>query len=58
MTDIDRSDCELIIESLRYTRQAFEGYEHYPSEEFRRERIADVDSALTKIRALRKGLPR
>lgn len=54
MTDLDRSDCELIIQSLQYTRQEFERYEHYPSEEFRRERIADVDSALTKVRALRK----
>ena len=54
MTDINRSDCDLIIRSLQYTRQEFERYEHYPSEEFRRERIADVDSALTKIRVLRK----
>lgn len=43
----------LILESLRYTREAFQRYP-YPSYEIRQERLADVDRAIDAIRSLRK----
>jgi len=57
MSDLDRADCDLILQALTYTRRAFEAYD-YPTPEGRRERLADVEAVTTKIRALRKSLPR
>ncbi len=48
------ADLTLLIEALRYTRQAFEGY-RYPTPEFRQQRLDDVDGCVSKIRALRAG---
>lgn len=50
---LTREDCELIVQSLRYTREAFERYA-YPTEQGRQERLADVDRAVAAVRALRR----
>ena len=49
---LTRSDYDLILESLRYTKERFQAYDRYPSEEFRQSRIADVGSVIEKIREM------
>lgn len=51
--DLNRDDCDLILQSLEYTRRRFEIYP-YPTEQGRRERLADVDAATAKVRVLRR----
>lgn len=48
-------DCRFILESLDYTRQAFEAY-RYPSEEIKAGRLQDVRDVILKVRALRDEL--
>ena len=55
MNPLTGSDYELIFESLRYTREAFAKYDRYPSEDFRRTRIAAVDTAIEHLRLLQQG---
>ena len=43
----------LILESLSFTREAFRNYGGYPSEDFRRERLAEVNAAMDAIRQIR-----
>jgi hypothetical protein len=50
---LNGEDFELIVESLRYTKMAFEKYEGYPDNEFKRERLKLVDSVTKKVKALR-----
>ena len=49
------ADLDLLLESLRYTREAFATYNGYPSEDFRRERLQLVDDVATKLRSMRSG---
>jgi len=53
MADMDSESAHMIIESLRYTKQTFQTYEYYASEDQRRERLADVDRTIAVVRALR-----
>lgn len=46
------SDLGLLLESLRYTRQRFESYDGYPSEDFRRDQLRRVDEVVTKLRSM------
>ena len=48
--ELTQQEYELIIQSLRYTRQAFENYMYYPSYEFKQSRIKEVDIIIEKIR--------
>ncbi|WP_298902447.1 hypothetical protein [uncultured Psychroserpens sp.] len=50
LTGKDISD---ILEALSYRKRAFEEYEDYPSKEFQKERIAEVDVLIQKVRNLR-----
>jgi hypothetical protein len=47
------ADYDLILESLLYMKEHFIGRDGQPSEEARRQRIADVDSVIEKVRGLR-----
>jgi hypothetical protein len=47
---LEDKDWDLIITSLEYTKKAFSEYTHYPSYEFKQERIADVESVIRKIK--------
>ena len=49
-------DCEMVLESLRYTRKAFADYKDYPSAAFRTERIAKVDSVRDKVMSLKRAI--
>ncbi len=48
---LDGKDLELILESLRYTKERFSTYDGYPSEDFRKERIEQVERTLAKLRS-------
>jgi hypothetical protein len=40
--ELESSELELVLESLRYTKERFEQYERYPSDEFKAGRVAEV----------------
>jgi hypothetical protein len=59
MTDqLTTDELDLILESLRYTKQAFSSYKDYPTDEFRRQQVARVDTVIEKIRGIRNAKPR
>lgn len=49
------ADCELILQSLEYTRQSFSRYA-YPTEDVKAARLKDVQDAIDHVRALRNEL--
>lgn len=53
---LTKDDISFLIESLRYTKQAFQDYGGYPSYEFKQERLREVDTVVAKLRALRGQL--
>jgi hypothetical protein len=54
-------ELEFIKESLRYTLEKFEGYQYYPSFEFKMQRVHYVQSLISKtsqiIKDTRHGIP-
>jgi hypothetical protein len=55
MNPLTGEDYDLIFESLRYTKEAFQNYARYPDEDFRRSRIEAVERAITHLRELQRG---
>ena len=56
MTDaLTLDDITFIQESLRYTRRAFEEYK-YPSEEYRKTRIAELNVVVEKLKTLKREM--
>lgn len=55
MDTLTRADCDLILQSLEFTRQAFADYPHYPSYEFRCSRLEEVRVVAGKVSAMRKA---
>lgn len=53
--ELEGSELELALESLRYPKQAFEQYERYPSHETKAERVAEVQRLIDKLRGGRRG---
>jgi hypothetical protein len=54
-SELESSELELVLDSLRYTKQAFEQYERYPSDEFKAGRVAEVQRLIDKLRGGRRG---
>lgn len=54
--DLTAIDCDVILESLKYTKFNFENYEKYPSHEYKQKKIAKVDEVMAKVSALKKSL--
>lgn len=54
-THLTLEDIDFILESLKYTRDKFENYE-YPSYEFKRKRLDDVEMIISKVSAIRKEI--
>ena len=55
------NDCTFILESLEYTRKAFQEtgispHGTYPSNEFKQERMAEVEGVIERVRKLRDQL--
>ena len=45
---LSKTDVLLVLESLNYTRRAFQNYK-YPTSEFQRSRLDEVDAIRAKI---------
>lgn len=59
MTDqLTGEELDLILESLRHTKQAFSDYKDYPSYEFKQAQVAKVESVIKKVRSIRIAEPR
>ncbi len=60
MTQLTIFDLDFILESLEYTRHKFENYpigeKGYPSYEIKQKRMEEVNSVLSKVRALKQEL--
>lgn len=54
--ELTRQDLDMLITSMEYTKRAFEEYRDYPASDFKRQRINEAQSLLTKLRAMRKGV--
>ena len=52
--ELESSELELVLESLRYTKQAFERYEQYPSDEFKAGRVTEVQRLIDKLHGAQK----
>lgn len=50
---LTNSDLEFILESLKYTRMAFEEYQKYPSYEYKQKRINEVNEVILKVKKLK-----
>lgn len=51
-----KEELEFIIDSLRNTKQMFEVYDKYPSEEFRKERVVELEKIITKAQEIKKNI--
>ncbi len=54
-------DCNFVLESLEYTRKAFQEtgiapHGTYPSYEFKQERMSEVEGVIKRVRKLRNQL--
>lgn len=47
------ASADLILGSLGFTRENFRAYPHYPDEDFRTARLAEVQAAMQAVRACR-----
>lgn len=56
MSLLSSHDIQMILESLTYTRKAFEEYQKYPNYEFKQERLREVDGVIEKVRAMRNDV--
>lgn len=52
MEELTKSDCEYILSCLKYTRDAYESYQDYPSYEFKQQQLAKLTAVEEKLRAL------
>jgi hypothetical protein len=51
---LSNQDLCFILESLQYTKIKFEGYDLYPSPEFKQQRIKDVETIINKVQNILK----
>lgn len=54
-TMLTDEEYNLIIESLRYSKRAFENYKDYPSYEFKAKHIKEVQDLIDKLIQMRRG---
>lgn len=54
--ELNGLDLDFILESLRYTKRAFEDYQKYPSEEFKKNRVKEAQIVIDKVIKLKKSL--
>jgi hypothetical protein len=53
-TQLSNQDLHFILESLQYTKVKFETYDLYPSNEFRLQRLKEVDKVIDKVKNILK----
>lgn len=54
MEEITKQEWNLILESLNYTKRAYEDYTHYPTYDFKQQQIKFVSDLIIKIRQTAK----
>lgn len=55
---LSKKDLEFILEPLKFTKLKFEEYQRYPFNEFKQERIKEVQEVLFKVKQiLKEGEP-
>ena len=50
---LSNQECDMIIESLKYTKLKFEDYKGYPSYEYKQQRIEEVNELIAKVKVLK-----
>lgn len=50
---LDDSEFEVVAEALKHYKMHVENYDGYPSYEFKRQQLQRVESAMSKVKALR-----
>ncbi len=50
MKHLSKEDFNMIMESLRYTKQKFEEYNGYPDAAFKAKRVDEVVQVMNKVR--------
>ena len=58
MEPLTINDLGFLLESLSYTRMAFENYAGYPSYEFKLQRLQEEEDLRHKLQAMRRELKR
>jgi len=53
--ELSNEDLDFMLESLKYTKKAFEDYQDYPSYEYKQSRIKTVNDLVDKIKTIKKN---
>ncbi len=53
---LNDSDFDVIVDSLKHYKMNIENYKDYPSYEFKQKQLQRVESAMRKIKTLRQNL--
>lgn len=53
---LNMRDFDVILESLKYSKQRIADYPNHPSYEFKQQQLAPILETMEKVRALRKAM--
>lgn len=53
-TELSNQDLHFILESLQSTKEKFENYDLYPSNEFKLQKVKEVEKIIAKVQLLLK----
>lgn len=53
---LDCENCEVILDALGSFKRTTQQYQHYPTEEFRRQQIGRIERAQAAIKSVRRQL--
>jgi hypothetical protein len=56
--ELKTSDIDVILESLRYSKQRIEDYREQPSSAFKRQQVERFEKVIVKVRAARNHVAR
>ncbi len=56
--ELQTSDLNVILESLRYSKQRIEDYREHHSSAFKRQQVARIEKVMVKVRAARNHVAR
>lgn len=52
---LSKSDINVILESLKYSKMHIENYQSYPSYEYKQQQLARIEEVIQKLRDLKKS---
>lgn len=56
MLNLSSEDFDVIIESLKYFKSNIENYGDYPSPQFKKDKILNIENLINRIQTMKKGL--